>query len=69
MGRAEPEVRPPGAAIEDIPTGMEVIEAQTLNFKPNFKFSRLIFFWAGGTPSQLGCALGSLGQSLACVKI
>ena len=46
---------------------MEVIEAQTLNFKPNFKFSRLNFF--GGPPSQLGCALGSLGQSLARVKI
>ena len=54
---------------EDIPTGMEVIEVQTLNFKPNFKFSRLIFFEGGGPPSQLGCALGSLGQSLARVKI
>ena len=51
---------------EDIPTGMEVIEAQTLNFKPNVKFSRLNFF--GGPPSHFGCALGSLGQSLARVK-
>ena len=50
-----------------ISTGMEVIQAQTLNFKPNFKFSRLNFL--GGPPSQLGCALGSLGQSLARVKI
>ena len=49
---------------EDIPTGMQVIEAQTLNFKPNFKFSRLIFFLGGA--SQLGCALG---QSQARVKI
>ena len=47
---------------EDIPISMEVIEAQTPNFKLNFKFSRLKIFW--GTPSQLGCALGSLGQSL-----
>ena len=53
---------------EDIPTFMEVTEAQTLNFKQNFKFSRLIFFW-GGPPSQLGCLLGSLGQSVARVKI
>ena len=52
---------------EDIPTGMEVIEVQTLNFKPNYKFSRLEFFW--GTPSHFGCALSRLGQSLARVKI
>jgi len=26
---------------EDIPTSSEVIEARTLNFKPNFKYSRL----------------------------
>ena len=32
---------------EDIPTSPEVIEAHTLIFKPNFKFSRLNFFWAG----------------------
>ena len=41
---------------------MEVIEAQTLNFKLNFKFF-------GGPPSQLGFALGSLDQSLSRVKI
>ena len=29
---------------EDIPTSPDVIEAHTLNFKPNFKFSRLKFF-------------------------
>jgi len=28
---------------EDIPTIPEVIEAHTLIFKPNFKFSRLLF--------------------------
>ena len=33
---------------EDTPTSPEVIEAHTLNFKPNFKFSRLKFF--GGEP-------------------
>ena len=53
---------------KDIPTSAEVIGVHTLNFKPNFKFSRLHFFW-GGDPSQLGCALARLGQSLARVKI
>jgi len=52
---------------DDIPISPEVIDVHTLNFKPNFKFSRLKFF--GGPPSQLGCALGSLGQSLARVKM
>jgi len=51
----------------DTPASPEVIAANTLNFKPNFKFSRLKFF--GGPPSQLGYALGSLGQSVARVKI
>jgi len=52
---------------DDIPISPEVIDVHMLNFKPNFKISRLNFF--GGPPSQLGCALGSLGQSLARVKI
>jgi len=52
---------------EDTPTSPEVISAYTLNFKPNFKFSRLQFF--GGPPSQFRCALARLGQSLARVKI
>ena len=38
---------------EDIPTSPEVIEAHTLMFKQNFKFSRLIFF-VGGPPSRGG---------------
>ena len=47
---------------EDILTSPEVIRAQTLHFKPNFKFSRLtFFFWGGGTPSQLWCALARQG--------
>ena len=52
---------------KDIPTGPEVIGAQTLNFMPNFKFSPLNFF--GGTPVPDRGALDSLGQSLARVKI
>ena len=52
---------------EGIPTSREVIMAHTLNFRLNFKFSRLNFF--GDPPSQFGCALASLGQSLARVKI
>jgi len=52
---------------EDIPTSPDVIEAHTLNFKPNFKFSRLNFF--GGIPSPLVDVLGSMGQSVRSVKI
>ena len=40
---------------EDSPTSPEVIDAHTLNFKPNFKFSGLIFFGGGPQPS-LVCA-------------
>jgi len=36
---------------EDTPTSQEVIEPNTLNFRPNFKFSRLNFF--GGTLDPL----------------
>jgi len=37
---------------EDTPTSPEVIVAHTLNFRPNFQFSRLIFFFffGGGGP-------------------
>ena len=36
-------------------TRPEVIVAHTLNFRPNFKFSRLQFFWRdGGTPVSVG---------------
>ena len=47
---------------DDIPTSPEVIEDHTLNFKPNFKFSRLKFFW--GSPSPFGDGLGSLAESV-----
>ena len=57
-----------GENIPASPISPEVIDVHKLNFKPNFKFSRLKFFLTG-PPSQLGCALGSLGQSLARVKI
>jgi len=39
---------------EDFPTSPDVIEAHTLNFKSNFKFSRLIFFWRGGPRARWG---------------
>ena len=37
---------------EDTPISPEVIEPNTLNFRPNFKFSRLKFVW--GTLVPLG---------------
>jgi len=52
---------------EDTPTSPEVIGAHTLNYKPNFKFFTIKFFW--GPPFQLGYALARLGQSVARVKI
>ena len=53
---------------EDIPISPEVIWVHKLNFKPNFKFSRLEFFL--GTPVPLRvCAMKACnGQSLARVK-
>ena len=51
---------------EDTPSNPEVIELNTLNFRPNFEFSQLKFF--GGPPFPLGCALASLDQSVARVK-
>ena len=50
----------------DTPTSPEVIEAHTLNFRPIFNFHDKNFL--GGPLSQLSCALGSLGQSLAFIK-
>ena len=48
------------------PNSPEVIEPNTLNFRPNYKFSGLKF--VGGPPSQFRCALARFGQSVACVK-
>jgi len=50
---------------EDIPSSPEVIGVHMLNFKPNFKFSRLEFF--GGTPVPLRvCAIKVWSISSAC---
>jgi len=51
---------------EDTLTSPEVIGVNTLNFKPNFKCSRLYF--VSGPPCPFWCTLASLGQSLARVK-
>ena len=49
----------------DTRTGPEVIGVHTLNFKPNFKFSRSIFF--GGTPIPVRvCAIRDWSISSAC---
>jgi len=53
---------------EDIPTSPEVIGVHTLNFKPNFKFSRLEFF--EGTPVPLRvCAIKAWSISSACKNL
>jgi len=49
------------------PQGPRVITANRPNFKPIFECSLLKI--VGGTPSPMGCALGSLGHSLARVNI
>jgi len=56
---------------EDTPTSPYVIKPNTLNFIPNFKYSRLFFFLGGGPrpPWGCGCALARLGKSVARVKI
>ena len=36
----------------DTRTGPEVIGVHTLNFKPNFKFSRLEFYWGDPLPTS-----------------
>ena len=48
-------------------TTPKVIGAHMWNFKPNFKCLPLKFW--GDPRASLWCALASLGQSLACVKI
>jgi len=46
---------------------MEVIGTQTLNFRPKYKFLLINFY--PRTPSPLGGALGSPGQSPARLKM
>jgi len=54
---------------EDILTSPEVIRAQTLHFKPNFKFSPL-FFLGGGTPVPVVvCAIKPWSISIACKNL
>ena len=48
---------------EVTPPSPKVIGAHMPNFKPIFECSLLKI--VGGTPSPMGCALGSLGHSLA----
>ena len=43
-------------------------KTNTLNFRPNFKFSRSKVFF-GGPSSPFGCALSRLGQSLTRIKL
>ena len=52
---------------QDTHISPKVIEARTLNFKPNFKFSRLKLL--GGTHIPAWVCAGSLGQSVARLKI
>jgi len=47
---------------EDTPTSPEVIEPNTLNFRPNFKYSRLKFL---GDPLPVLCALARPSQCVA----
>ena len=52
---------------EDIPSSPKVIVANTLNFKANYKFSRLKFFW--GIPISLRvCAIKAWATSSACIN-
>jgi len=54
---------------EDTSTSPEVIDSNTLNFRPKFKFSRLKLF--AGTPDPLGvCAVKfkPWSMSSACKK-
>jgi len=52
---------------EDIPISPKVVRTNTLNCRPNFKFSRSRVF--GGPLSPFKSALSKLGQSLARIKI
>ena len=51
----------------DTPTSPEVIVANTLNFKANFKFSRLKFFGRTHVPLRV-CAIKAWAISSACIN-
>jgi len=55
---------------EDILTSPEVIRAQTLHFKANFKFSRLKMFFLGGDPVPVVvCAIKLWSISSVCKNV
>jgi len=54
---------------EDTPTSPEVIVANTLNFRPNFKFSPLITFFLGGGRHSWGVREVAWVNLLTRVKI
>jgi len=47
---------------------LEVMDSNTLKFSHILSFHGY-FFFGGGRPAPFECALASLGQSVACVKI
>jgi len=53
---------------EDTPTSPEIIEPNTLNSRPNFKFSRLKFLRAPSTPLWV-CARKPWSISSACKNL
>jgi len=53
---------------EDSRTSPEVIGVHTLNFKPNFKFSRLEIFWGNPVPLRV-CAIRAWSISSACKNL
>ena len=54
----------------DILTSPEIIRTQTLNYKPNFKFSRLLFLGGMGPRPICGVRyIARLGQSVTPIKI
>jgi len=55
---------------ENTSTIPEVMDSSTLNFNPNFKFSRFFPFLGWGVGGvHLRVSVSNFGQSLACVKI
>ena len=52
----------------DTPTSHEIIVANKLNFKANFKFSRFKFFWETPVPLRV-CAIKAWSISSACKNL
>ena len=65
-----PYVTSPGNGFVRIrPISPEVLVAHSLNFKPNFKFSRLKFFWGDPRPSFVMCASKAWSICNACKNL